>query len=239
MIMAAVAALLAAGVVGVKVSDASSRADDDEAFAVRSAPADAASPHREPSRPDPDTSTTSAPPTASAAPPEPLFDVDTHDAGLDELHASDAAAPVRITVGDIQVDAPITPAGVADDGSGELEVPSNADAVVWYQFGPSPGADGSAVVAGHVDYNGARGSFFHLEDLRPGALVTVDYDDGSQQRFRVSDRRRVAKVALPTDEIFNRSGPPRLHLITCGGDFDSAAQSYRDNVVVQALPVAG
>ena len=116
-------------------------------------------------------------------------------------------------------------------------MPSRADAVVWYRFGPSPGAPGSAVIAGHVDYDGQRGTFFRLQDLGPGAIVTIDYDDGSRQRFEVTDTRSIPKPALPTDAIFTRSGPPLLHLITCGGSFDRAAGSYRDNVVVEAVPL--
>ena len=182
--------------------------------------------------------TTAAPSTStSTSPPTTPFKVGTKSASVDDIHASTEARPTHIRIGDIQVDAGVSPAGVAQDGSGELEVPEQADAVVWYQFGPSPGSPGSAVVAGHVDYDGAEGSFFHLRDLKPGAMITIDYDDGSQEQFRVTERKLVAKVALRTDDIFSRQGPPRLHVITCGGSFDSSARSYRDNVVVEALPV--
>ncbi len=181
-----------------------------------------------------------APSTAGPTTAAPAFgpEVGTHSAQLDDLHTRGGPSPVAIRIGDIQVDAPVSPAGVVTDGSEELEVPSQADAVVWYEFGPSPGAAGSAVVAGHVDYDGAEGVFFHLADVQPGALVSIDYDDGAQRQFQVTGSRKVAKVALPTDEIFTRDGPPQLNIITCGGEFDSSAESYRDNVVVEAVPVA-
>ena len=32
-----------------------------------------------------------------------------------------------------------------------MDLPEDVDRVGWYRFGPAPGADGSAVLAGHVD----------------------------------------------------------------------------------------
>ncbi len=47
---------------------------------------------------------------------------------------------------------------------------------------------------------------------------------------------RVDKARLPVDSLFDRRGGPRLTLVTCGGEFDQQARSYRDNVVVVAVP---
>lgn len=223
----AVAAL--AGAVTIVVRGPDSPSGPSAANARTAAPPESA---------EPGAADRAAPSPVTTGPPTTLRDVGTHSARLDDLHTRSAPTPTRIRVGDIELEAPVAPAGVADDGSGELEVPSRADAVVWYRFGPSPGSAGSAVVAGHVDYDGARGSFFRLTELRPGSPILVAYDDGSERRFRVTERRRIAKAALPTDEIFSRKGPPRLNLITCGGAFDPSERSYRDNVVVSAVPVA-
>jgi hypothetical protein len=47
----------------------------------------------------------------------------------------------------------------------------------------------------------------------------------------------VLKEQLPLADVFDRSGAPRLVLITCGGQFDYTASSYSDNIVVVATPV--
>jgi len=47
----------------------------------------------------------------------------------------------------------------------------------------------------------------------------------------------IDKNRLPPDEIWNREGPQRLVLITCGGRYDASRRSYDDNVVVFADPV--
>jgi hypothetical protein len=95
---------------------------------------------------------------------------------------------------------------------------------------------GSAVIAGHVDYNGRPGVFFALDRLDPGAIVDVVHQDGSTHSWRVVARRQYVKSELPTDLLFARTGAPTLTLVTCGGLFDASRRSYRDNVVVFAVP---
>ena len=121
--------------------------------------------------------------------------------------------------------------------SGQLAIPPDAASVVWYRHGPSPGQDGSAVLAGHVDWNGRQGAFFALGTLPPGAEISIGYDDDTTRRFVVQARRSYPKPELPVQELFAPSGEPRLTLVTCGGSFDRATRHYRDNVVVVATPV--
>lgn len=166
------------------------------------------------------TSTTTAPavtyPTATTVPP---------------------ARPVTaLHLPSIGVEAPIVPVGLKPGTDDELDVPQ-IDTVGWYSLGPSPGQDGSAVLAGHVDGQGREGVFFDLGRMAVGDPVQVDFADGTTGTFRVVGRQQVPKTQLPAD-LFSRQGPPRLTLITCGGAFDSSSRHYVDNVVVVAEPVA-
>jgi len=161
--------------------------------------------------------------------------VATHPAHLSDLRQDRGSPPVWVRVGGINADASVVAVGV--DGSGEMAVPPGASTVAWYEAGPTPGHSGTAVLAGHVDYDGVQGRFFHLGEVGLGTTVTVAYQDGTSRDFRVVDRRQFAKPDLPTAELFTTTGPPRLALITCGGSFDQHARSYADNVVVYAEPV--
>lgn len=145
------------------------------------------------------------------------------------------AAPAGVRLDAIDVDARIVPVGV--DGP-QMEVPEDVATVGWYRFGPGPGANrGSSVLAGHVDDRvQGRGAFYRLADTRPGDPVRVDLADGRRVEYRVSRVERVDKARLPVDALFDRRGGPRLTLVTCGGEFDQQARSYRDNVVVVAVP---
>ena len=56
---------------------------------------------------------------------------------------------------------------------------------------------------------------------------------------RVVGKQTIVKQRLPVERLFARDGVPRLVLITCGGPFLPEVSSYRDNLVVVAVPEAG
>jgi sortase (surface protein transpeptidase) len=166
------------------------------------------------------------PPSAEAVP--------TRDAAPTVAHGQ--PAPARLTVPALGVEAPVDPVGVRDDG--QMALPGDVDRLGWYRFGPVPGAEGSAVLAGHVDdADQGLGALAPLRDAEPGAEVLVTDAAGTATRWRVVSRELVHKEALPLDRLFAREGPPRLVLVTCGGPFLPEYGSYRDNVVVVAEPV--
>lgn len=166
-----------------------------------------------------------AAPPVPVAPPEPAA-------------PAEPAAPVRVRLPALGVDAPVAPVGV--DDRGRMEVPFDVAMVGWYRFGPGPGAAaGSAVLSGHVDdKEQGYGALHRLGGLAPGDPVAVDLADGRVVAYRVESVTRMPKSELPVGDVFDRVGPPRLTLVTCGGPFDYDAQGYTENVVVVARPVA-
>jgi sortase (surface protein transpeptidase) len=172
-------------------------------------------------------------PSAPSAPVVPPIAVTATAAAADP---GDGVPPARIRLPSLGVDTAVVAVGV--DGRGEMAVPEDVRETGWYRFGPAPGsAAGSSVVSGHVDDAvQGRGAFYRLIDLAVGDPVVVTTAAGVDLTFRVSAVRRIPKSALPVDELFARDGPPHLTLVTCGGAFDRASGSYRDNVVVTAAP---
>ncbi|HZH19911.1 MAG TPA: class F sortase [Geodermatophilus sp.] len=169
------------------------------------------------------------PPPAAAAPT-----VTTRDAAPTVV--PQRPAPVRLAVPALGVDAPVEPVGVRDDG--QMALPDDVDRLGWYRFGPVPGAEGSAVFAGHVDdADQGLGALAPLRDAEPGAEVVVTDAAGTATRWRVVSREVLEKQALPVDRLFARTGEPRLVLVTCGGPFLPDVGGYRDNVVVVAEPL--
>lgn len=184
---------------------------------------------------------TTQPPTTSperSAPRSPLAGKvsDIGGATYDPAeHRRDEPIPAQLSVAGIDVDsAQITSVGVLPDG--RFEVP-DATVVGWYRFGPTPLEAGSTVLAAHLNYDGVNGVFRYLADVDVGAEVSVTLTDGQVASYRVTEVRLIDKNLLPPDEIWNRDGPARLVLITCGGRYDAARRSYDDNVVVFADPV--
>ena len=143
--------------------------------------------------------------------------------------------PTRLSIGVIGVDVGIRAVGVQPDG--QLEIPDETE-VGWYGLGSAPGAPGTTVFAAHVNWHGRPGPFLRLSELEPGAEVIVTSADGTSRTYSVTERAQYPKASLPTERVWNRSGPETLVLITCGGDFDATQRRFRDNVVVYAVPIA-
>jgi len=144
------------------------------------------------------------------------------------------AAPVRIRLPSIGVDSVLERVRRAADGT--MGLPVRAEHAAWWQQGPRPGQPGPAVILGHVNWRHRPAVFSRLDELRPGDTVFVERADGGTGRFRVTGARLVSKDRFPTELVYAPSLQPALRLITCGGDFDRAARSYRDNVIVFAIP---
>jgi len=150
------------------------------------------------------------------------------------------AVPLGISVSAIRVDAEIVPVGILEGDV--MEIPEDVATIGWYDpdgdLGVTPGSRGTAVFAGHVDSRSqGRGALYLLRDLRPDALIEVQMSDGTVQTWIVTEVVQYGKVALPYHEVFEWGGPPRLALITCGGEFDRTTRSYTDNIVAYARPI--
>lgn len=145
--------------------------------------------------------------------------------------AASVAKPVRVVIPAIDVDADLVALGLNDDGS--MEVPDFGLAG-WYEPGPRPGDPGPAVIAAHVDSVRGPDVFFRLRDLTTGDKITVEYADGSDSTFVVSESEQQLKDDLPVERIWNDTDDAVLRLITCGGEFDTAARSYLSNLIVYA-----
>ena len=62
--------------------------------------------------------------------------------------------------------------------------------------------------------------------------------DGTLAVFRVYAEHMYAKAHFPTEQVYGPVPDAELHLITCGGVFDSATKSYLSNVVVYATQIS-
>ncbi|MEV6302143.1 class F sortase [Actinoplanes sp. NPDC051861] len=140
--------------------------------------------------------------------------------------------PVRLAIPALKIDVPMTGLGLQPDGT--MEVPDDAKTVGWYTKAPTPGSLGPAVLAGHVDYSGKKGTFADLADLRRGDEIRVTREDGRTAVFTVGEVSQYAKDRFPTDAVYGPIDHAGLRLITCGGDFDDRSGHYVDNIVVFA-----
>ena len=142
--------------------------------------------------------------------------------------------PARLKIPSLGVNAKVESVGVKADGA--MATPSNFDNVAWYSLGAKPGAQGSAVFAGHVNNALLKsGVFERLSQIKNGDYITVEDSAGKALVYKVSSVEEYQPDA-PTDALFATTGPSRLVLITCDGEWVPSARSYDKRLVVIAEP---
>jgi sortase (surface protein transpeptidase) len=168
------------------------------------------------------------PSTAAAA--TPSADANGYAARARALLAP-AARPTQLVIPALGVNAVVE--SVAVDAQGRMGTPSQPDHVAWYDPGAAPGDPGNAVIDGHLDWTSGPAVFWHLSRLHAGDQVTVVRADGTQVRFVVDSSTQVPFDAR-TNDLFTRTGPPALSLVTCAGAWDRARSTYLTRLVVHA-----
>ncbi|WP_395475404.1 class F sortase [Saccharopolyspora spinosa] len=162
-------------------------------------------------------------------------------AGLSPAPAQQALEPVslsevpqRMRLSAMGVDAPVQPVLPGPDR--QLSVPESPDVVGWWSAAPrrvlgparscwlgtsTPAAPVRVRCSGWLNSSRAILSRSPPRTARPGT--------GSRQ-CAVTPRHPCLA------DLFDRTGNPRLALITCGGPFDDSTRQYEDNIVAYAVP---
>lgn len=148
--------------------------------------------------------------------------------------------PVTVTIPAIDAHSDLIGLGLNPDNTAAVPPVEQPELASWYQPGVRPGAEGPAVILGHVSgrppgsTSSQPGVFARLADLAAGDEIHVARADRSTAVFEVTTVELHSKNDFPTDAVWGNTVGPELRLVTCGGFFDSAAGSYSSNVVVFA-----
>lgn len=141
--------------------------------------------------------------------------------------------PTQVTIPSIDAMLPVVATGVTTDGA--MEIPDDPRVAGWYRFGPDPTSEsGATVVSAHIDSRERVGPLARLGEVAPGAEIIVT--TGTEEvRYVIERVDSYPKTVIDLDTVFDRAGSPRLHLVTCGGEWDPATGSYEDNVIAVAV----
>jgi LPXTG-site transpeptidase (sortase) family protein len=137
--------------------------------------------------------------------------------------------PVKVDIPALNISDDIVPVGLAPDRT--MEIPP-VEHVGFYELGVHPGAQGPAVLAGHVNYKGVAGSFARLGELKAGDRVTVTGDDGNALTFEVYEVRQFPKASFDYQFVFGNRNSADIVLVTCSGTVED--HNYSDNTAVAA-----
>lgn len=179
-------------------------------------------------------------PVAAGAPPPGVVGAVPNDARPDG-EVLPPSPPASISIPAIGVESVVNQVGLAPDGTLEVPAPGPGyDQAAWYRGSAAPGFRGPSVILGHVDSAaGGPSVFYELGRLRAGQEIVVKRADGITATFLVDAVESYSKDDFPSRTVYGSAGRAELRLITCGGSFDAAAGSYRDNTVVFAHLVPG
>jgi sortase (surface protein transpeptidase) len=159
-------------------------------------------------------------------------------AGLIAAASLPRSVPVSIDIPKISAHSTLLPLGRVRNRAVELPSTSTPMQAGWFSGGPTPGEIGPATIFGHVAGDHQEGIFFRLHELVPGDLVLIKRQDGRTATFRVVHIEEASKGSFPTDAVYGDTTDAEVRLVTCGGTFDKATHSYRNDIIVYAALVA-
>jgi len=144
---------------------------------------------------------------------------------------SSVTPPTKMRIDSIKVAAAVYPVGIA--ANGDMDIKEDPTELAWYQLGPKPGEEGSAVVAGHYGWkDGVPSVFNDLNKLTKGDTVTSVGSDGKVKTFTVTHTALYAPNQDATAVFRSDDGKSHLNLVTCQGSWNKSAQSYTERLVV-------
>ncbi|MEU4260440.1 class F sortase [Streptomyces argenteolus] len=151
-------------------------------------------------------------------------------------HPLDGAAPERVEISSVGIEAPVVPRGLDPDGAIEPPPYAKPGTVGWYGSGTEPGTEGAALFVGHVDTETKPAVFYGLSAAQPGEKVRVSRSDGSVAEFTIDDVQVFTRERFDAQKAYGprKDGRAELRLITCGGTYDHDSRAYTANVVVSA-----
>jgi LPXTG-site transpeptidase (sortase) family protein len=152
---------------------------------------------------------------------------------VQDFHRTVSGLPFRLVIPKIKVDASIEYVGLTAQGT--MAVPKGPTSTAWFDLGPRPGDDGSAVIAGHEGWKDGIGAVFDdLYKLQVGDVVYIKDKNGITTTFVVRKIYTYDQNADASDVFGSNDGKAHLNLITCEGTWNAAQKSYSGRLVVFA-----
>lgn len=144
-----------------------------------------------------------------------------------------SGVPVRIKIPKINVDATIVHVGLTTQGA--MGAPKDPADAAWFNLGPFPGENGTAVIDGHFGWEkGMPAIFDNLYTLQKGDKIYIQDEKGAVVTFVVNELRVYDQNEDTSGVFVSKDGKSHLNLITCEGTWNEKTQSYSNRLVVFA-----
>jgi LPXTG-site transpeptidase (sortase) family protein len=140
--------------------------------------------------------------------------------------------PLRLIIPKINVDAVIEPVGLTPEGA--IGAPKGPATTAWFDLGPRPGDNGSAVIDGHFGHwkIGVGSVFDNLNKLVKGDKIYVEDEKGTKFSFVVRESAIYDPQAKASSVFYSDDGKAHLNLVTCEGTWIPAQKTFTNRLVV-------
>lgn len=139
--------------------------------------------------------------------------------------------PVNLKIPSIKVDATVLSVGLTPDGA--MDSPVGPAPAGWYNLGPRPGEQGSAVIDGHSGWrNDIPAVFDDLYKVKIGDKIYVEDNMGATTTFVVREVKTYNPNADASNVFISNDGKSHLNLITCTGFWNKILKSHSDRLIV-------
>lgn len=147
-------------------------------------------------------------------------------------HQANPGIPIRLTIPKINVNAVVESVGITQNGA--IGVPKGPATTAWFNLGPRPGDNGSAVITGHYGYwkIGVGSVFDNLNKLVKGDKIYVEDENGTKFTFVVRESAIYDPQAKASLVLYSDDGKAHLNLVTCGGTWIPAQKTFSNRLVI-------
>ena len=160
-----------------------------------------------------------------------LIDVQSSKFGSSTTKQTVIGLPIRLKIPKINVDASVIYVGLTS--SGAMDIPKGPDEVAWFNLGPRPGENGSAVIDGHFGWkNNIPAVFDNLYKLKKGDKIYIEDDAGKTITFVVIEIGLYNQNGDASNVFGSNDEKAHLNLITCEGIWNATQKSYSNRLVV-------
>jgi len=140
--------------------------------------------------------------------------------------------PVKLAIKDTRIESSVEQVGIDDKGN--MQAPSSAGIISWYQFGALPGEKGNIVFSGHKDSSVGPGVFYTLNKTKPNDQIIITDAKSHTFVYTVEKTSEYLSEDLPVKQIFDsQKKSKKIYLITCAGQFNFFAKKYDKRILVE------
>lgn len=123
--------------------------------------------------------------------------------------------------------------------SGGVMVPKNINDVGWYANSSNPGAPGTVLINGHVDYAGEPGALYNVKKIENGDDIILETGSGRQIYYKVIKKEEIPTEEFNFDKIFATSpkNTQNIGIVANSGKYDNKKQLFDHKLIIYAQKI--